>query len=111
MYVSIVPNIKVARTCLPMNDTARQVIQEIISQYGKVKFNETVHVIVADKEYMPTMINEFFSCLTDENKLPILPAIAIGHEVENISTSMMVYYQCFLSNTQSHGHQSWVFRA
>ena len=45
------------------NETARQVLEEIISEYGPEEFYKAVHVVVADQEFMPTMINEFFSKL------------------------------------------------
>eukprot|EP00984_Skeletonema_dohrnii_P018359 scaffold8555_cov159-Skeletonema_dohrnii-CCMP3373.AAC.3 len=77
-------------------ETARQVVQQIINQYGEDRFNEAVHVIVADQEFMPTMINDFFARLREEdNNLPILPALAIGHAMKGLSVSMMSFYKCF----------------
>ncbi len=75
------------------NDTARRMIQEIIREHGEEKFYDAVHVIVADQEFMPTMLNEFFSRLTSDSKLPIIPVLAIGHVMKGISVSMVSYYQ------------------
>mmetsp|Transcript_41822 Transcript_41822/g.71547 ORF Transcript_41822/g.71547 Transcript_41822/m.71547 type:complete len:178 (+) Transcript_41822:369-902(+) len=77
------------------SETARQVIQEIITTYGREKFSEEVHVIVADQEFMPTVLNEFFSRLGGDDELPIIPALAIGHALKGLSVSMMSYYKCF----------------
>ena len=77
------------------NDTARQVIQEIITKCGEEEFFNAVHMIVADQEFMPTMMSEFFSRLKTEEELPIIPALAIGHAIKGLSVSMMSYYQCF----------------
>jgi len=80
-------------------ETARQVVQQIINQYDEEKFNEAVHVIVADQEFLPTMINDFFSRLREEdNNLPILPALAIGHVMKGLSVSMMSFYKCFFDS-------------
>mmetsp|Transcript_16202 Transcript_16202/g.34205 ORF Transcript_16202/g.34205 Transcript_16202/m.34205 type:complete len:121 (+) Transcript_16202:415-777(+) len=64
-------------------------------RHGEEKFSEAVHVIVADQEFMPTVINEFFSRLNSEDELPIIPALAIGHTMKGLSVSMMSYYRCF----------------
>ena len=77
------------------HETARRVIQEIINKRGEDSFYKAVHVVVADQEFMPTMLNEFFSGLGGEKPLPILPALAIGHTMKGLSVSMMSYYQCF----------------
>ena len=64
-------------------------IQDIISQRGKEEFYKAVHVIIADREFMPTMLNEFFSKLTGDKNLPIISVFAIGHAMKAISVSMM----------------------
>jgi len=51
--------------------------------------------VLTGQEFMPTMMNEFFSRLKGEDELPIIPALAIGHTMKGLSVSMMAYYKCF----------------
>jgi len=53
------------------NKTARQVINEIIAHHGKEEFYKAVHVVVADQDFMPTMLNAFLSRLTTDKQLPL----------------------------------------
>ena len=76
-------------------DTAHQILQDLINQHGEEEFNKAVHVVVADQEFSPVIFSEFFSHLTADKQLPILPALAIGHAMKNVSTTMMSYYECF----------------
>jgi len=78
------------------SDTAIRLIQEIKNRLGEEKFNKEVHVVVADQEFMPPILNRFFSKLArGDEVLPIIPALAIGHAMKGLSVSMMSYYQCF----------------
>ena len=67
------------------SESAREIIQDLIRTYGEDDFYKAVHVIVADQEFMPTVAHEFFSQLGSDDELPIIPALAIGHEYHTSS--------------------------
>ena len=54
-----------------------------------------MHVIVADQEFMPTIMKEFFSSLKTDSPLPIIPTLAVGHALKGLSVSMMSFYKCY----------------
>jgi hypothetical protein len=75
------------------HEAAQTVLERAMERFGKDEWWQSVHMLVADQEFMPTFYRLFFTSLDTEEAMPLILMLAMGHGMKSIAVSMMTYYK------------------